>query len=154
MPYIGRSSEFGVRQVYTYTPSAGDTSVGGADVDGKTLSFNDGRYAEVYLNGIKLKLDTDYNVNTANTAATNAANQINAANYLNVSNTALNNIWQQFRDEADYAYSSAENSADRAFHMATAILEADINKDQYNAYLDQQTGQAIGGFLTSLIPLI
>ena len=94
------------------------------------------------------------NVNTANTAATNAANQINAANYLNVSNTALNNIWQQFRDEADYAYSSAENSADRAFNMAMAILEADINKDQYNAYLDQQTGQAIGGFLTSLIPLI
>ena len=54
MPYIGRSSNFGVRSVFTYTPSAGDTSVSGGDVDGKTLSFIDGRYAEVYLNGVKL----------------------------------------------------------------------------------------------------
>ena len=58
MPYIGRTSQSAVRTVFTYTPSAGDTSVGGADVDGKTLSFLDGRYAEVYLNGIKLKLNT------------------------------------------------------------------------------------------------
>ena len=89
-------------------------------------------------------------VNTANTAAQNAANQINAANYLNISNTALNNIWQQFRDEADYAYSSAENSADRAFNMAMAVLEADINKDNYNKYLDNQTASSLGSFLTAL----
>ena len=67
MPYIGRSSEFAVRTVFTYTPSAGDTSISGNDVDGKPLSFIDGRYAEVYLNGVKLKLDTDYNTNTTNT---------------------------------------------------------------------------------------
>ena len=89
-------------------------------------------------------------VNTANTAAQNAANQINAANYLNISNTALNNIWQQFRDEADYAYSSAENAADRAFNMAMAVLEADINKDNYNKYLDNQTASSVGSFLTAL----
>ena len=69
MPYIGRSSEFAVRTVFTYTPSAGDTSISGNDVDGKPLSFIDGRYAEVYLNGVKLKLDTDYNTNTTNTIA-------------------------------------------------------------------------------------
>ena len=44
-----------------------DTSVGGADVDGKTLSFIDGRIWFFYLNGVKLKLNTDYNTNTANT---------------------------------------------------------------------------------------
>ena len=43
MPYIGRSTEaFGVRTRYTYTPSAGDTSVSGADVNGLSLSFTDG----------------------------------------------------------------------------------------------------------------
>ena len=42
MPYIGRSTEaFGVRTRYTYTPSAGDTSVSGADVNGLSLSFTD-----------------------------------------------------------------------------------------------------------------
>ena len=69
MPYIGRSSNFAVRTVFTYTPSAGDTSVSGGDVDGKILHFIDGRYAEVYLNGVKLKLGTDYNTDTADTIA-------------------------------------------------------------------------------------
>jgi len=89
-------------------------------------------------------------INTANTAAQNAANQINAANYLSISNTALNNVWQQFRDEADYAYSSAENANDRAFNMAMAILEADVNKEMYNAYLDNKTAESIGSFLTAI----
>ena len=89
-------------------------------------------------------------INTANTAAQNAANQINAANYLNISNTALNNIWQQFRDEADYAYSSSENSQDRAYNMAMAVLEADINRDNYNQYIDNQTASSIGSFVTAL----
>ena len=89
-------------------------------------------------------------VNTANTATQNAANQVNAANYLNISNQALNNVWQQFRDEADYAYSSAENAADRSFNMAMAILEADVNKENYEKYLDQQTAESIGNFLTTI----
>ena len=90
------------------------------------------------------------NVNTANTAAVNAANQLNAANYLNISNTALNNIWQQYRDEADYAYTSAENSQDRAFNYAMAILEADVTADLYNQYLDEKSSNAIGGFISAL----
>jgi len=90
------------------------------------------------------------NVNTANTAAVNAANQLNAANYLNISNTALNNIWQQYRDEADYAYTSSENAQDRAFNYAMAILDADIQADLYNQYLDEKSSNAIGGFITAL----
>jgi len=90
------------------------------------------------------------NVNTSNTAAINAANQANAANYLNISNTALNNVWQQYRDEADYAYSAAENAKDRTFNYAMAVLEAKVNKDMYDQYLDEASSNAIGGFLTSL----
>lgn len=89
-------------------------------------------------------------VNTANTAQQNAANQTNAANYLAISNNAMNNIWQQFRDEADYAYSSAENAQDRAFNMAMAILEADVNKENYDKYLDNKTAESIGSFLTTI----
>ena len=39
MPYIGRSSDFGIRTVFHFLASNGDTSVSGADVDGKHLSF-------------------------------------------------------------------------------------------------------------------
>ena len=74
MPYIGRSTEaFGVRTRYTFTPSAGDTSVSGADVNGLSLSFTDGAYVDVFLNGVRLKHNTDYVTTTANTIGSLAA---------------------------------------------------------------------------------
>ena len=74
MPYIGRSTEaFGVRKRFTYTPSAGDTSVSGADVNGLTLAFTDGAYVDVFLNGVRLKHNTDYVTTTANTIGSLAA---------------------------------------------------------------------------------
>ena len=78
MPYIGRSTEaFGVRTRYTYTPSAGDTSVSGADVNGLSLSFTDGAYVDVFLNGVKLKSGDDYVTTTANTIGSLSAMQAN-----------------------------------------------------------------------------
>ena len=70
MPYIGRSTDgFGVRNRFLYLASADDTSVSGADANGATLTFTDGAYVDVYLNGVLLKTGTDYNTNTANTIA-------------------------------------------------------------------------------------
>jgi len=70
MPYIGRSTDgFGVRNRFLYLASANDTSVSGADANGATLTFTDGAYVDVYLNGVLLKAGTDYNTNTANTIA-------------------------------------------------------------------------------------
>ena len=70
MPYIGRSTDgFGVRNRFLYLASADDTSVSGADANGATLTFTDGAYVDVYLNGVLLKAGTDYNTNTANTIA-------------------------------------------------------------------------------------
>ena len=70
MPYIGRSTDgFGVRNRFLYLASADDTSVSGADANGATLTFTDGAYVDVYLNGVLLKAGTDYNTNTASTIA-------------------------------------------------------------------------------------
>ena len=69
MPYIGKSPSFGVRNRFIYVASADDTSVSGADANGATLTFTDGAYVDVYLNGVLLKSGTDYNTNTANTIA-------------------------------------------------------------------------------------
>ena len=69
MPYIGKSPSFGVRNRFVYLASASDTSVSGADANGATLTFTDGAYVDVYLNGVLLKPGTDYNTNTANTIA-------------------------------------------------------------------------------------
>ena len=69
MPYLGRQGQFGIRQRFQYLASAGDTSVSGADANGVTMTFSDGLYIDVFLNGIKLKAGEDYNTNTANTVA-------------------------------------------------------------------------------------
>lgn len=57
-------------------------------------------------------------LNTANTAAVNAANQFNAQNAFNLSVTAMNNLWQQFRDEASWAFTSSENQKNRDYNLA------------------------------------
>jgi len=62
MPYIGRSSDFGVRTRYNFTASGGETSLTGSDDNGKTLAFTDGAYTDVYLNGVLLVQGDDYSL--------------------------------------------------------------------------------------------
>ena len=69
MPYLGRQGQFGIRQRFQYLAGAGDTSVSGADANGITMTFSDGLYIDVFLNGVKLKAGEDYNTDTANTVA-------------------------------------------------------------------------------------
>ena len=68
MAYLGRSPSQGVRNRYYKTASGGETSISGA-LTGGTLTFTDGNYVDVNLNGVTLVAGTDYNTNTANTIA-------------------------------------------------------------------------------------
>ena len=68
MPYIGQGSDgFGIRRSYFFTASAGDTSLSGNDSNGLALKFTDGSLVDVYLNGVLLDPNSDYNTTTANT---------------------------------------------------------------------------------------
>ena len=75
MAYIGKSpTGTGVRSRFYYTQtSGGGTSISGTDDNSKTLTFTDGEYIDVFLNGVLLVAGTDYNTNTANTIAGLAA---------------------------------------------------------------------------------
>lgn len=87
------------------------------------------------------------NINTANTAAINAANQANTQNKFNLSSTALNNIWQQFRDEAQWMFTASENDKTRAFNAAQAA-----NNRQYaSSQQPNQLASAVGAFAGSLL---
>ena len=56
MAYIGKSSNFAVRNRYVYQATAGQTSFSGSDADSKTLTYTDSLYMDVYQNGPELYL--------------------------------------------------------------------------------------------------
>jgi len=54
MAYIGKSPSSGIRNRFIYTATAGQTTFSGADDENRTLSYTDGHFTDVYLNGVKL----------------------------------------------------------------------------------------------------
>lgn len=64
MPYIGNSPKNNVRERFYYTATSGQTLFNGPDIHGRTLAYQDGRYVDVYLNGVILQDTTDYTATT------------------------------------------------------------------------------------------
>ena len=64
MAYIGKSSNFAVRNRYVYQATAGQTSFSGSDADSKVLAYTDSLYMDVYQNGVLLVPGTDYTATT------------------------------------------------------------------------------------------
>lgn len=69
-------------------------------------------------------------VNTANTAAQNAANATNVQNLFNMSQVAQNDLWQQWRDEASWNFTSAQTAATMDFNSAMAANNRNFIGDQ------------------------
>jgi len=67
MPYLGKTPSQATRQRYYKTASGGETSLSGTMTVGGTLTFNDGEFVDVSVNGVALVAGTDYNTTTANT---------------------------------------------------------------------------------------
>ena len=91
-------------------------------------------------------------INTANTTAVNATNQLNAQNLLELSNYALSNLWQQWRDEASWVNSASETSANRAHNAALAALERTTELDVKNEDQKTKMYEMLGRFGIALIP--
>ena len=64
MAYIGKSSNFAVRNRFLYQATSSQTSFTGSDADAKTLTYSDSLYMDVYQNGVLLKPGTDYTATT------------------------------------------------------------------------------------------
>jgi len=90
-------------------------------------------------------------INTANTTAVNATNQLNAQNMLELSNYALSNLWQQWRDEASWIHSASESAENRAHNAALAAIERTTELDVKNE--DQKTKfyEMLGKFGVAII---
>ena len=67
MAYLGKTPSQAVRSRYYFTATGGETSLSGTDDNSNTLTFSDGNYVDVSLNGVALVAGTDYNTTTTNT---------------------------------------------------------------------------------------
>tara|TARA_B100000686_G_scaffold343061_1_gene423225 strand:- start:508 stop:2871 length:2364 start_codon:yes stop_codon:yes gene_type:complete len=89
-------------------------------------------------------------LNTANTAAINAVNQQNAQNAFNLSSQAQAFMWQELRDQADYAFRSADNYEQRKSAMYIAMLGNESGNYEGGKWEDYMSGAKtlLDGFLT------
>jgi hypothetical protein len=71
-------------------------------------------------------------VNTANTATQNETNRINAQLMYNVSATAMNDLWQKYRDNATFNFTASESDLQRKHEQVIQALEAAANADAYS----------------------
>jgi len=79
MAYLGKTPSQAVRSRYYYTATGGETSLSGSDDNSNVLTFTDGNYVDVYLNGVLLVAgvftglggSNDYYINTTNTITLN-----------------------------------------------------------------------------------
>jgi hypothetical protein len=87
---------------------------------------------------------------TTDTAAINFQNQLNAQNLLEISNTAYNNLWQEYRDTVEWAWSSSENEYERLAAMTVAQINAKARQDLAEYTANRESIGSIGGFIADL----
>jgi hypothetical protein len=86
-------------------------------------------------------------INTSNNAIINQANMVNSTNLVNISNTAMANEIQLWRDGASYMFQQGENDKDRALQMS---INGTQNAEWFKRYNTQQKGafwSGVGNFL-------
>ena len=87
---------------------------------------------------------------TADTAALNFQNQFNAQNLLDLSNESYDNLWQEYRDVLEFAFTGAQNEADRLNLLQLASINNKAALDLREFAEDRQDVRAIGGFLDNV----
>ena len=138
MAYIGKSpSGSGVRTRYYFTQtSGGGTSISGTDDNGKTLTYTDGEYVDVYLNGVLLVHGTDYGTGTANTISSLAALAsgdvvevvvYDIFNVAKINNEAVRKRYYKTASGSETSISGADDSGATITFPANAEIEVKLN---------------------------
>jgi len=138
MAYIGKSpSGSGVRTRYYFTQtSGGGTSISGTDDNGKTLTYTDGEYVEVYLNRVLLVHGTNYGTGTANTISSLAALAngdvvevvvYDIYNVAKINNEAVRKRYYKTASGSETSISGADDSGATITFPANAEIEVKLN---------------------------
>jgi hypothetical protein len=94
-------------------------------------------------------------INTINTANQNETNRLNAQMQYNATQNALNNLWQQYRDNAAWNFQKSENVLQRQHETATIAMQLanqrDILTQQQKNDLAANLGEWLGNIALAVI---
>ena len=92
---------------------------------------------------------------TIDTAAQNTVNQFNVQSELQITLSELNNQWQVYRDNMEYAFTAAQNALDRENKLALQVLANEATIMAADKQVDASMWEA-GGMLTAAVaaPLV
>ena len=88
-------------------------------------------------------------VNTANTALQNETNRINVQNEFNASQNALNNLWQQYRDNAAWNFQKGESKLQRDHELGVMAMEFANTTSMYDKKQKDDLAMGIGNWLAT-----
>ena len=90
-------------------------------------------------------------INTANTSIQNETNRINVQNAYNMSQNALNNLWQSYRDNAAWNFQKSENALQREHDIGTLAMQFANSEKLYSQEQKDNLAAGIGNWLASWV---
>ena len=90
-------------------------------------------------------------INTANTALQNETNRINVQNSFNASQTAMNQLWQKYRDNATWNFQKSESELARRHDIATLAMQFANSTEMYENEQKDQLVAGIGSLLARMV---
>lgn len=88
-------------------------------------------------------------INTQNTAAVNASNATNVQNSFGLSQQAQQNLWQAYRDYAQWSFTASQNAETRAYNSAQAANNNRAAENQNQQNMLFQAAQFIPSILSA-----
>lgn len=88
-------------------------------------------------------------VNTADTAIQNETNRINVQNMFNMTQSALNALWQKYRDNAAWNFQKSESALQRQHEIGIMAMEFANAKETYTQQQKDSIGVGVGNWLAT-----
>ena len=90
-------------------------------------------------------------INTAETALQNETNRINVQNQYNLTQTALNQLWQKYRDNAAWNFQKSESALQRQHEIGVMAMEFANSNEVYDKEQKDAIGVGVGNWLATWI---
>ena len=90
-------------------------------------------------------------LNTADTALQNETNRINAQNAFSMTATAINALWQKYRDNASWNFSKSESQLQRLHELGVMAMEFANSKETYTQTQMDDLSLGLANWLTDWV---